>query len=105
MMTRCERIPGQPASDTAVKMSGLLFAASCYPLDADGGNVPDKSGYTLFNPAPRELRREMSTDRPDKTESPYTVDAGHFQAEADILSYTYDRHNPARTDTRVETVS
>jgi hypothetical protein len=49
--------------------------------------------------------RELNTDRPDKTESPFTVDAGHFQIEADILNYSYDRYNPARTDTRVETVS
>jgi hypothetical protein len=49
--------------------------------------------------------REMATDRPDKTESPFTVDAGHFQIEADILNYSYDRHNSAPTDTRVETVS
>src|SRR2546425_12662784 len=58
---------------------------------------PDKGKYTLFNPTPRELMREMNTDRPDKTESPFTVDAGHFQIEADILNYTYDRYNPART--------
>ena len=30
--------------------------------------------------------RELSTDRPDKTESPYSVDAGHFQVEASILN-------------------
>ena len=35
--------------------------------------------------------REMRTDRPDKTESPYTVDAGHFQLEMDLVSYTHDR--------------
>jgi hypothetical protein len=63
------------------------------------------SRYTLFNATPRARMREMSTDRPDKTESPFTVDAGHYQIEGDILSYTYDRYNPAHTDTRVETVS
>lgn len=35
--------------------------------------------------------RELSTDRPDTTESPYTVDAGHFQIEAEIASWTRDR--------------
>ena len=44
---------------------------------ADATRPPDKSGYTLFQPVPRELMREMSTDRPDQTESAYTVDAGH----------------------------
>lgn len=88
-----------------LKMSGWLLAASCGSLGAADGNMPDKSQYTLFNPTPRELMREMSTDRPDKTESPYTVDAGHFQVEADILNYTYDRHNTDFSNTRVESLS
>ena len=35
--------------------------------------------------------REMSTDRPDQTESPYTVDAGHLQIEMDLVSWTRNR--------------
>ncbi len=35
--------------------------------------------------------RELTTDRPDKTESPYTVDAGHYQIELDLISFSYDR--------------
>ena len=50
----------------------------------------DKSQYTLFNPTPRELMRPMSTDRPDTTESPYTVDAGHFQLEMSFADYWSD---------------
>lgn len=56
----------------------------------------DKSQYNIWNPTPRELMREMSTDRPDKTESAYTVDAGHFQVEADLVSYSRDRHNDSK---------
>lgn len=55
--------------------------------------APDKSGFTLLNPTPRVLMREMSTDRPDTTESPYTVDAGHVQVELSFVDYTYDRRN------------
>jgi hypothetical protein len=65
----------------------------------------DKSGFFLWKPTPREFMRDMATDRPDKTESPYTVDAGHFQVEADIVNYSYDRHNVAKDHTRVETFS
>jgi hypothetical protein len=54
---------------------------------------PNKWQYNLFNPTPRALMREMSTDRPDKTESAYTVDAGHFQFEADLVSFGIDRWN------------
>src|SRR5262245_14653824 len=84
---------------------GAFTALSAEPVtqqeDAQRANA-DKSGYTLFNPTPRSLMRELSTDRPDRTESPYTVDAGHFQLEMDILSYFYDRNTPARDGVRSE---
>src|SRR5688572_485991 len=54
------------------------------------GNEDPKDQYTLFNPTPPDRMRELSTDRPDKTESPYTVDAGHVQIEMDVVSYVYD---------------
>lgn len=34
--------------------------------------------------------RPLSTDRPDTTESPYTVDAGYFQLEMEIGNWTRD---------------
>lgn len=58
----------------------------------------DKSSYTLFNPTPRSQMREFNTDRPDVTESPFTVDAGHFQAEFSFVEYTYNRDEGVRTD-------
>lgn len=39
--------------------------------------------------------REMSTDRPDSTESPYTVDAGHVQWEMDFINGSRDREEGA----------
>jgi hypothetical protein len=74
-------------------------------LMCGGAFGAEKEEYHLFNPTPGALMREMSTDRPDKTESPYTVDAGHFQIEMDVLSYAYDRDNGLPGDTRVESVS
>jgi hypothetical protein len=50
-------------------------------------------------PARPTDRREMSTDRPDKTESPYTVDAGRFQFELDVATYTTDRSGGVRAET------
>jgi hypothetical protein len=50
-------------------------------------------------PARPSDRRELSTDRPDKTESPYTVDAGRFQIEMDVATYTRDRSDGVRTET------
>lgn len=65
----------------------------------------DKSIYHLLNPTPHERMRELSTDRPDKTESPYTVDAGHFQVEMDLVNYSYDRYNSSHVDIRAESFS
>ncbi|WP_223648944.1 transporter [Hymenobacter psoromatis] len=44
-----------------------------------------KEQYNLFNPTPRNYMRPMVPDRPGITESPYSVDAGHFQYETDVL--------------------
>ncbi len=41
--------------------------------------------YSLLNPTPRELRRPLSADRPDATESPYPVDAGAVQIELSFI--------------------
>ena len=57
--------------------------------------APDKSRHHFFHPTPRGEMREMSTDRPDQTESAYTIDAGHFQLEMDLVKFTYDRHRPS----------
>jgi hypothetical protein len=59
----------------------------------------DKSHFTLFNPTPPKLMREMSTDRPDTTESPYTVDAGHFQVELSLFDYGRNDDDGERADT------
>lgn len=48
---------------------------------------PDKSAFHLFNPTPRDLWRDLSADRPDFTESPYTVDAGAIQLEMSFFDY------------------
>jgi hypothetical protein len=62
----------------------------CGPSKGQETPPPDKSGYSLFNPTPEQYMREMSPDRPDKTDSPFTVDAGHFQIEMDFANFTYD---------------
>jgi hypothetical protein len=76
---------------------GLGLAAE---LHADDETVrPGKQQYTLFNPTPRDLMRPLSADRPDVTESPYTVDAGHFQLEMSFIDFAYDDTDGVRTRT------
>jgi hypothetical protein len=64
--------------------------------------APDKTLYNFFNPTPRELMREFNTDRPDQTESPHTVDAGHFQLEMDFVSAGFDRDRASGDDVKIE---
>ncbi len=78
----------------------LLWLALVVPnmMGAAAAEPMDRRHYTLFNPTPRELMRELSPDRPDLTEGPYTVDAGHFQIEMDAMNYSRDRERGIRTE-------
>lgn len=48
--------------------------------------------------AERRLR-PLTTDRPDATESPITVDAGHFQVETSLVEYSHTREKGRRERT------
>lgn len=74
-----------------------LFCAVASGVRAQETPPLDKSGYTLFKATPAALMRELSPDRPDKTESPYTVDAGHCQLEMDFANYTYNQSEGTTT--------
>ena len=58
---------------------------------AAAAQSPSQRGYHLFKPVPKDKMRPLSADRPDATESPQTVDAGHVQIEMDIAIYLRDR--------------
>jgi hypothetical protein len=81
---------------TGDTLSGPTVVASSTAVQSTPLN--SKSQYHLLNPTPRDRMRPISTDRPDKTESPYTVDAGHFQIEMDLLQYTRDREDGVRLE-------
>ena len=61
--------------------------------------TPDKSQYTLFNPTPIDLRRPYNTDRPSVTDSPFTIDAGVFQIESDVVNWKLDYDKGVRVRT------
>lgn len=83
----------------------LLFSVVGTSLKAQPAtrSSPD-TGYSLFNPVPANKLREFSTDRPGKSHSAITVDAGHFQIESDFLNYTYDPHGSGEVTTRAYSV-
>ena len=81
-------------------LAATLFWATSSQAAGPNEDLREKTGYNLFHPTPDSLLRELTTDRPDKTESPYTVDAGHYQIELDLLNYTQDC-----TDQTVQTLA
>lgn len=72
------------------RIPSILFA-SALPLAA----------HDLFNPVPADQLRDLSADRPDTTESPVTVDAGHYQIEASVIDW--GRESGADTYTMMST--
>lgn len=83
----------------AYLIAGCLAAGSACSA-AQAGNT-DKSAYTLFSPTPDANLRDFSPDRPARSISPYTVDAGHFQIESDCLNVTQSRRDGIATHTLV----
>lgn len=83
-----------------VALGGVALGAGV--VMAADGPPPDKSQYHLFNPTPRELMREMNTDRPDQTESPISMDAGHVQLEMDFFTFTRDRDRSGGGDVQTD---
>ncbi len=69
-------------SMTAALLSCVVLAAEAQEGDAIQ-DIP-----SLLNPTPKDRWRELSADRPDFTESPYTVDAGALQIELSFFDYT-----------------
>lgn len=78
----------RPPQAPPIRFAALLLAlAGLAAVPAPAG----AAGHDLFHPTPDSLMRELSADRPDVTESPYTVDAGHAQMEMDFVRYARDR--------------
>ena len=77
----------------------VLVAERGVSTEPSPAPTPDKSQYTLFNPTPVDLRRPYNTDRPSKTDSPFTIDAGVFQIESDVWNWTLDYEKGVRTRT------
>jgi hypothetical protein len=65
-----------------VRIVFLTYLTIFFPLV-----LTAQTTYHLFNPVPRAELREFALDRPDVTESPQTVDAGHFQFEGDVVKW------------------
>ena len=87
-----------PLGVLAIHMSSLGSLAAAEDDDNEEA-CPDKSQYTLFNPTPSKCMREFEPDRPDLTNNPFTVDAGHVQFESDLFNYSLSRPDEQGTIT------
>jgi hypothetical protein len=76
----------------------IFFGAFILPLVCYGQEELHQN-YSHFKPVPQSQMREMETDRPDVTESPYTVDAGHFQYETDFVRLIKEKSEVQKTNT------
>ena len=71
----------------------IFFILTTIPalFSAVQAQTPGKTSFNLFHPVPAQYLRDMETDRPDVTESPYTLDAGHIQYETDLLRHEREK--------------
>jgi len=84
-------------NDSAIKIMILFLCGFCLPLAGHPQQQTVK--YSLFHPVPGSELRDMETDRPDVTESPFTVDAGHFQYETDLFRLIREKSDLNKTST------
>ncbi|MFT5422973.1 MAG: hypothetical protein ACI89L_000742 [Phycisphaerales bacterium] len=81
--------------------------AMAHPTEAEkplGSDRPSESAMPagsswLLSPTSRDERRPLSADRPDATESPYTLDAGAVQIEISFVEYALDADSDGDTST------
>jgi hypothetical protein len=87
---------------SAIALTVLAIASPLAVWAADAPTPPGEA-YNLFNPVPDAQLRPLCTDRPTKSTSPCTVDAGHFQLESDIFNETVDHSGGVTATTRLFT--
>jgi hypothetical protein len=72
-------------------LDGRSAVLAADPTSTSAPADSDKAQYTLFNPTPAAQLREMDTDRPNVTNTPHTIDAGHLQIETGLVDYVHNR--------------
>jgi len=94
------RTPPGPHPVHAIAVSAVALALHT-PLACgqDAETAVQSAERWLLNPTPRGERRPLSADRPDATESPYTLDAGAVQLEISFVEYALDAESEGDTST------
>lgn len=73
-----------------------------YLLVVNAINIYSQERYTILTPTPDNKLRPMTTERPSKMDSPYSLDAGRIQIETNLYGYIQndDCISGVCTDTR-----
>lgn len=87
---------------TPTTRAGAWFCTALLASQSITALVADKSQYTLFNPTPDNERRAMTLEQNTFVGNPFTVDAGTFQLEVDIVDYLHDESTPPGVDYEYE---
>jgi hypothetical protein len=87
-----------------IACSRTVLADDPIPTTQPTTAAVDKRQFTLFYPVPSDDLRDMDTDRPNKTNTPHTIDAGHLQLETGAFDYSYYRDRYQGANSRNETL-
>ena len=87
---------------TLLNAAAIALALFLHQGRAAAAEIPTTQPIDISQSTPTKQLRDMDTDRPNKTNTPHTVDAGHLQIETGFFDYDYDRNlyqgANARTD-------
>ena len=84
-------------------LMALFLAPPLARAESDAGAAASgKAASTLLDPTPDDQLRGMDTDRPNKTNTPHTIDAGHVQVESGFFDWTHDRNREHGGDTSTD---
>ena len=99
---------GWVATWSALLVASCMGSPAAFAQQADPPPAsppkPDKNSYNLFDPTPDDQLRQFSPDRPGKSHSAQTVDAGHVDIETELWNDTWDHWSDSGT-TRAYTLA
>lgn len=86
---------------------GVLASPLAWAGDdaAASAAAKDKSGFTFLDPTPADQLRSMDTDRPNKTNTPHTIDAGHVQVESGFFDYIHYGNHYQGADASIDALA
>lgn len=77
----------------ALLSAGICGVAHAQAQSSEAGDC------SILSPIPDSEMRGFDTDRPTKSNVPYTTDCGHFQYETDLANYSYQESGGIVTET------